>query len=244
MDAVHNIPSSSSKGTQTRGWITPLVDKFSFFVLLPSRIVLGPRDMGMASLEATAKRARRVDTYVAIWFCIEIASFVIVTVWPTMLLRWLFLALVSFRVLAICATAIRAALFDRDAVPEGQAPMVASHARMVILGCVNYVELILCFATCYAMWPNNLSHATDWFDPLYFSAICQLTIGFGDLYPMGGLRGVSVLQGLIAIAVILLLVGRYIAMLRSEESRDKQQQAQPISTEMLKAGDKPNENVP
>jgi hypothetical protein len=156
----------------------------------------------------------------------------------------LLLALVSFRVLDILASVIRAALFDRDALPRDRAPKVASLPRMVVLGCVNYIELILCFATYYAMWPNHICHGTDWFDPLYFSGICQLTIGFGDLYPTGGLRGVSVVQGLVAIAVILLLIGRYITMLRSEQSWDEPQPAQPNSPETLKAGNKANENVP
>jgi hypothetical protein len=48
----------------------------------------------------------------------------------------------------------------------------------------------------------------------YFSFITQLTIGFGDVYPIGWLRIVAVIQGLTAALFVLLIFGAIVSSLR------------------------------
>jgi ion channel len=48
----------------------------------------------------------------------------------------------------------------------------------------------------------------------YFSFITQLTIGYGDVYPVGWLRYVAVIQGLTAALFVLLVFGKIVASLR------------------------------
>ena len=47
----------------------------------------------------------------------------------------------------------------------------------------------------------------------YFSVVTQLTIGYGDVYPISVLRVVAVLQGLIGVVFVVLVLARLIASL-------------------------------
>jgi hypothetical protein len=50
-------------------------------------------------------------------------------------------------------------------------------------------------------------------DCLYFSAITQLTIGYGDIAPLHGLRAIAVVQGVLGFFFTVILVARLISEL-------------------------------
>jgi hypothetical protein len=91
---------------------------------------------------------------------------------------------------------------------------VISPKRTVVLAAINYVELALCFGVIYALNYHGLFGVGRPITGFYFSIVTQLTIGYGDVYPMGWfLRLVAAVQGLTAALFIILVFGRVIAAL-------------------------------
>lgn len=228
---VHQAAQQTPRILRTRGWITPLVDAITGAILRPARtLLLGERDMGTISREAASRRARWVDSYVACWCIVEVVCLTVVTMnaeHPAV--QRVAAIVIVLRILEMLSSAIRAALFDRDILPPSHQPRVASHARMIVLGFVNYLELFVCFGVLYALSPCDIQGYRDWFDAVYLSAMAQLTIGFGDVYPTHWLRVLAVIQGISALVLLVLLIGRYVAFLRREESLDEQRQVEQSS---------------
>jgi hypothetical protein len=63
--------------------------------------------------------------------------------------------------------------------------------RTLLLVGINFVELVVCFGVVYGLNCQYLNHAGQFLTGLYFSAITQLTIGYGDVSPIGWLRIVA-----------------------------------------------------
>jgi hypothetical protein len=119
------------------------------------------------------------------------------------------LALAGLKILEIIRVTVSVVLFD-----EG---IVASVQRTFILAAVNFLELGLCFGLFYALHKDLLGGEVGALTGFYFSFITQLTIGFGDVHPMGWLRIVAVIQGLTAALFVLLVFGKIVASLRPLE---------------------------
>jgi Ion channel len=123
----------------------------------------------------------------------------------------------------ILAVTVRASLFD-EFHEQKQQPVLSAPSRVVVLGLINYFELILCFAGIYASAPDLLrteNNSIEWClepieKPVHFSFITQLTIGYGDLYPTGWLRPICWLQGFSGLGITALLIARYIAAVPRE----------------------------
>ena len=91
---------------------------------------------------------------------------------------------------------------------------VISPKRTLVLAVINYVELALRFGVIYALNYHSLYGVSRPITGFYFSIITQLTIGYGDVYPMGWfLRLVAAVQGLTAALFVILVFGRVIAPL-------------------------------
>jgi voltage-gated potassium channel Kch len=65
---------------------------------------------------------------------------------------------------------------------------------------------------------SKLAGAESWMDAIYFSVVTQLTIGYGDIRPLGEARFVAAMQGLIAVAFTILILGRIVSVLPKIES--------------------------
>src|SRR5207248_3677051 len=131
----------------------------------------------------TTKHANRVDALVASCFVLEFLCLIAASQWRGNW-RWLLL-FTAWRILDIAATAVRLSLFDRRHRSANASLAVASHERVVVLGLVNYVELVICFASIYAGFPDSIHGLRDGLDVIHLSVISQLTIGYGDIYPEG-----------------------------------------------------------
>ena len=185
--------------------------------LSPSRLVRRARVEHFASeafknnpARTVARRSRRVEAYLITWFLVE-CSLLAVTAsgasWPA----WVTRTLVIIRILDIFQTSVNLSVFDQLRSEEGL--VISSAVRTLVLSFLNYLELLLCFGILYATLEGTLHGSTGWLDDLYFSVITQLTIGFGDIRPVGWARVVAVAQGLISVAFTILILGRIVSVL-------------------------------
>lgn len=210
-----------------RGWITPLVELVLRLVVRPADLFHGSREESQEKFDSyfTARRARKVDTYVACCLAIEVVVFLVVGSrrWQSPWVLFPPVVMVMYRALMIPANAILIPLFHGRNLPSGKPRSVASYERMIVLGFVNYIELILCFACLYASFPSMIEaeRLLDSVDFIYLSTITQLTVGYGEIHPIGWMRVAACVQGLSAFLVIFLLFGRFVALLRPEISMEE-----------------------
>lgn len=212
---------------QLRGWITPILRRVLIAVTYPSDHFLGSRlslQAKQVDLKETAARARRVDTLVAISLGTELICYLVIIFSPWYV-QAIAALLLAWRVVDIIATAMRVSLFDRFEASGATKPVVASHARIVVLGLINYLEVLVSFGGIYATLHGSLKPPvnlpTEWLTPLYFSAITQFTIGYGDIAPTGAARAIVVVQGTASLLLVILIVGRFVSLLRPEKSLDE-----------------------
>jgi hypothetical protein len=122
------------------------------------------------------------------------------------------LVLAALRILEIIRGTVNVVLFD-----EGE---VASVQRTFILAAINFLELGLCYGLFYALHNDLLAgYRIGALTGFYFSFMTQLTIGVGDVHPIGWLRIVAVIQGLTAALFVLLVLAKIVASLASLQSR-------------------------
>lgn len=83
-----------------------------------------------------------------------------------------------------------------------------SNKRSLILGMINYLEIIIDFSYLYYFY-NSLSNISDKFDYFYFSVITSATIGFGDIIPISN-KSLVVIQIFISLFFTLFLLGYFL----------------------------------
>lgn len=198
---------------ETAGWITPVVRNVVYLLDWPSDKIIGYRSGSGTETEKASKNAWRVDTFVATCIFLELVCFYAVMLGKCEASRDAAVVFCGWRVANIIATAARMTLFKLE--PNAA---VASHVRVVVLGLINYIELCVCFAVFYAADWRHIhlppGDKPDWFSPLYFSSATQLTIGYGDLYPTGPARALAVAQAFAGVLLIVLLVSRFISVMK------------------------------
>ena len=166
----------------------------------------------------TRTRSRKVEGYVCSWLVVEGILVTTVTMWPTSVPGWLITFLAAWRIEDIFQASMNLTVFDRLRMKSGD-HYVASVARIAVLSLWNYIEVILCFGIIYANHISLLKHTVtdapplDGFDAFYFSAITQLTIGYGDIAPQGAMRAVAVAQALLGFVLGVFAISRVIAFL-------------------------------
>lgn len=221
---------------------------FRFLQFLPPQIIatrkLGNRSYltpeHVKSIPQSAERAKGVEKFVVLYVVLDVIAFAVSSSDGTILMNaarvWVIL-----RVVDILQATINVTLFDPL---RGRADnRVASRARLVVLGFVNFVELIVCFSTLYASRLQELSGATTKWDAMYFSVITQLTIGYGDIHPQGILRAVAALQGLSGLVFLALVFARTITALPAleeiikTETREEIIKAKPPVNDLLKGSE-------
>ena len=161
----------------------------------------------------TERRAYRIELYVIAWLVIELAMLARVdhmhSPWV-----WLVRALAGCRIIDIVQATVSLTVFDQLRATRGH--RIASISRTLVLSFVNFAELLACFAVLYASAPTS-------FDPdhplngclnaLYFSVVTQLTIGYGDILPLGAARALVAVQSVVGIVFTVLIFGRVVSLL-------------------------------
>lgn len=188
----------------------------------PSRLAGGSRVAHVHSeafkqdpKQATTRRSRRVERYIIAWFLIEGGLLAAATSDPHWS-RWIPRALASIRILDIFQQAVNLGVFDQLRA-RGKL-MISNAVRTLTLSFLNYLELIVLFSVLYTTVLDELRGATGWLDALYFSIVTQLTIGYGDIQPIGSARVVTSIQGLIGVAFTILILGRIVSVLPNIDS--------------------------
>jgi Ion channel len=190
--------------------------------LSPSRMVGGSRLAHVHSeafrqnpKQATALRSRRKEAYILTWFAIELLLLLLTEIevgWPL----WIPRVLATIRILDIFQSSVNLSVFDQLRTEERV--VISSAVRTLVLSFLNYLELLICFGIVYVTMLSKLHGAEGWMDAIYFSVVTQLTIGYGDIRPLGEARLVSSLQGMIAVAFTILILGRIVSVLPKIES--------------------------
>jgi hypothetical protein len=160
--------------------------------------------------DATIKRGKKIELYLFIWllillvFAISVAKF--------NLFSTIIVYICLFRVFELTQSAINMNIFDPLRM-EGKVHYISGITRTIVISIWNYLELLFCFAIVYSARIAELHNARDWTDAYYFSAITQLTIGYGDLVPNGMLRIIAPIQGFVGFLFAIFVFARFITML-------------------------------
>jgi hypothetical protein len=212
------------------GFIAPFVERlFGALRWLSPQFLFGlpprakhqdelPADESKRSVLAHAY-ARRVDCYILSWVVLEIAvSCGALFMSSIPILHRIIVLLLVWRMLDIVQVNVNFAVFDQ--LRTRKPARMASATRSLILTTIGYAELIVCFSQVYFFWPDGIRHANprNFADYLYFSCITQLTVGYGDLSPMGGFRVLSALQALLGFGFGLLILGKIIPLLPTQQA--------------------------
>jgi Ion channel len=79
----------------------------------------------------------------------------------------------------------------------------------------------------YAWNYHSLHGAEQPITGFYFSIITQLTIGYGDVHPLGWLRLIVALQGLLTAVFVIFVLARAAAALPITDARTKTKNEEP-----------------
>ena len=172
---------------------------------------------------ASRRRDRSIEFYIFFWFLLEVS---IAVLYPFVAdSRWkiLLLGLLGIRILDIFQITVNTSIFDRIRL-TWRDQYAESVPRTLILAVWNYLELMLCFGVVYTHFHylGFLHDAAGFFDPYYFSAVTQLTIGFGDIHPGGPAQLATIIQGFTGFLFQLLILGRIVALLPEIKGRDRE----------------------
>lgn len=214
-----------------RGWITPLIGRILTLLTYPS-LLLKALFMGLGKALGIAENVRKqimTDTMVFVLFALTATGTWWVEKNPTA--EGLSLAALWFgvwRIVDIVCTAARIVLFDPYRTHYTSEYKISSTVRSIILGFLNYLELIFAFAIIYRINGHLIGAvggANEYMSSLYLSAVTQLTVGYGDLRPLGFLRLVTSLQAFFGLALLSLFVARFISLLRPIASLEEEDEA-------------------
>ncbi|MDZ7632045.1 MAG: potassium channel family protein [Gemmatimonadaceae bacterium] len=156
------------------------------------------------------RRSRRVEAYILAWLLIE-SVLLAAAASEVALPVWIPRTLIVIRIVDIFQQSVNMSVFDQLRTDERL--VISSAVRTLVLSFLNYLELLLCFGLVYSTMRESLVGSTGWLDDLYFSVVTQLTIGYGDIKPLGWARVVSMAQGLISVAFTILILGRIVSVL-------------------------------
>jgi hypothetical protein len=163
-------------------------------------------------IERMRHRARHVDLYILSCILVEFALGISLLIGYSQPLCILIRVVALVRILDIAQANINLNVFDRLRFAESS-HVTVSVTRNLIIAAITYGELMLSFALLYATMPLNLHGIEYTYDCVYFSMATQLTIGYGDIHPIGAARYLATLQGFIGLFFSLLIVGRFVSLL-------------------------------
>jgi hypothetical protein len=199
------------------GWITVVLREITVCATYPRRLIVGSSYLGdipedKVNLESF-QRARRVDTFLAACLVLDLLAIVLIAQFRQVGL-WLAVPFLIWRIIDVTFAALGAILFG-ELVPRTHRRVKLAPSRIVAVGFLNFLEIAICFGGIYSAWPGLIKcDERDFFMPFHLSFITQLTVGYGDASPLGGMRIVTWVQGICGIVQLVLLVARYLGDLQ------------------------------
>jgi potassium channel LctB len=116
------------------------------------------------------------------------------------------------RITDITQAVINVGVFNHLGERSSEEQEVGSIVRSLVLLVWNFVELMIWFGLAYLPLAFLQDNKAFW-TRLYFSGITQLTIGYGDLTPVGATKAVAVLQGTLSWIVSVVIIARVVSAL-------------------------------
>lgn len=174
---------------------------------LPPQCLLFRSSAGSKQLKPdseVARRSRVVEAYIVICLLCEVLLGALYL--TAGLPAWWVRIPILLRMIDLLQSPINATVFDQ----LRHSHKATSIRRSLALTSINFVELVVCFGLIYVTGLHTLCGATAWYDAFYFSAVTQLTIGYGDIHPVGVSKLLAVLQGIAGVALIVIVFGRVI----------------------------------
>lgn len=158
------------------------------------------------------KRSQLIDAYIIGCIAFELSLILLLVFFRSGWTEWLVQIWVFFRIIDIIQANFNLNIFDRLRFDEGE-HLTASYTRNLILGIITFNELILCFALYYLVHLANLQGAQHWHDALYFSTVTQITIGYGDIKPLGIVRLIAGIHAVVGLMFTLIIMGRMVSVM-------------------------------
>lgn len=170
----------------------------------------------------------RADTVAGLAFLTALGAFALMPVvspgWHQFIawaagLRVVLLIITMLRVSVTWRFATRHELWHDDSIP-----------RVVMLALLSYGEAILLFGAVYAGWLSmvegsalytrgDTSVTSAWLDAFHLSSMTQMTVGYGDLRPLGWLRLVASAQAMVALLLLTLILSQFVSRLHPSDTR-------------------------
>jgi len=163
------------------------------------------------STEFDIWRSKWVDVYVACWLLIELTTGLFFC-FQASAAPWVALIPIAYRVPDILQASVNLSVIT----PLRRGPAqynITNAVRALILTLWTYIELAICFGVIYSSPIADLNGATSWWDPYYFGAVTQLTIGYGDIRPVGLTKLLAPLQGMLGFVLALVAIARPVSFL-------------------------------
>ncbi len=191
-------------------------------IICPGNLLFGTRvgtqrreDQTLDTVGRLARwRSRGIEFLVWLWLVFELELAVGMTLTDRHAVRLIAEIGATWRIADILVVAVNLNVFDRLRRGSTATHRVASLTRTVVLSFVNYLELFILFGLIYACHTDLLARPqVTAFDPYYFSVATQLTIGYGDISPLGGLREIAAAQAIVGFLFGLIVLARLVAFL-------------------------------
>jgi potassium channel LctB len=181
---------------------------------------------------------RATDLYILGWLVLGMALGLVTYAFYPALPFWLRAAVLlaaALRILDVTQAVVNVGVFDHL---QSDAPQeVESVVRSLVLLVWNFAELMAWFGLVYLPLAFLQENKGFW-STLYFSGITQLTIGYGDLTPIGTAKAVAVLQGSLSWVVSVIIIGRFVGALPSiREPKRKRAAKQPPEVDGVRDGE-------
>ncbi len=164
-----------------------------------------------ANDEQQAKWVRQIDFYVTAWVVIEVILIALAANSVAHVPKTLVWLVVGLRLVEISQVAAKIYVFDH--LRGESRALVTCVSRSLALSFINYLEIALCFTALYLTLLPQLHGAGGWASTLYFSFITQLTVGYGDIQPIGATKALAALQALLGVIFALVILARFVSSL-------------------------------
>ncbi len=200
--------------THDHGLILPVVSVIVAILMLPVTLLVGGRHKTGTAEEVLAfhrHRAIKMDLVNLGFLAAAIVGWRLDLAASQPALLWLG----GYRVLNILASSLYYTVLELGHGVSGN--LVLSHARSILLGFLNYLELVFWFAMAYLTSGTIVDDGKTVTTPelgFHFSAITQLTIGYGTISPVGAGIYISAVQAMTGVTVITLLIGRLLGSMK------------------------------
>lgn len=170
-----------------------------------------------------------IDAYVIGSLCLAAALLVASSRWPAAARHFWYLpvAIAVVRIVEILGMSFDVLVFDRvRSECQGTSHLVPSWERTLLLGLINYLELILYFALIYFVAVpyafNEAFRPEVVWDAVFFSTVTLTTVGYGDIQALTtASRMCAIAEALVGLLALTLIISRVVSILPVSPAKNR-----------------------